>query len=76
MNQYLEREYLPAHNQRFAKAPGKAADYHRRVEASWDLREVFCLEEERTVSQDWVVRYKSRLLQLEPQRKRYLPAGR
>jgi len=74
-NGYLEREYLPEHNRRFAVAPAKRADYHRRVERGLDLRRVFCLEEQRSVSQDWVVRYQNRLLQLEPQGKRYLPAG-
>lgn len=73
-NGYLEREYLPNHNRRFAVAPAKRADYHRRVERGLDLRKVFCLEEKRTVSQDWVVRYQNRLLQLEP-RGKYLAAG-
>ena len=74
-NQYLEREYLPEHNQRFGKTPAKAANYHRPVEGGLDLRRVFCLEEERTVSQDWVLRYHNQFLQLEPKGKRYLPAG-
>ena len=74
-NQYLQQEYLPEHNRRFAKAPAQPADYHRPVPPGLDLRRVFCLEEERVVSQDWVVRYNNRLLQLEPARKRYLAAG-
>ena len=75
VNQYLEQEYLREHNRRFAKAPAQPADFHRPVEPGLDLRPVFCLEEERVVSQDWVVRYQNRLLQLEPSRKRYLAAG-
>jgi hypothetical protein len=35
---------------------------------------VFQLEEERVVSEDWVVRYKNRLLQLERQSRHWAPA--
>jgi hypothetical protein len=38
------------------------------------LDEVFWLEEERVVSEDWVVRYQNRLLQLEPQSQHWAPA--
>ena len=38
------------------------------------LDEVFWLEEERVVSEDWVVRYKNRLLQLERQSQHWAPA--
>jgi transposase len=74
-NRYLKQEYLTDHNARFSQAPAEAADYHRPVPRGLDLRPVFCLEEERVVSQDWVVRYQNRLLQLEPEGKRYLAAG-
>ena len=49
---YLEQEYWREHNRRFAKAPAQPADFHRPVEPGLDLRPVFCLEEERVVSQD------------------------
>ena len=64
-NRYLEQEYLGQHNARFAVEAARSADFHRRVEGGLDLRRVFCLEEERTVSNDWVVRYKNRWLQIE-----------
>jgi hypothetical protein len=37
------------------------------------LREVFRLETERWISNDWVVQYRGRFLQLKPQNKRYGP---
>jgi hypothetical protein len=37
---------------------------------------VFWLEEERVVSEDWVVRYKNRMLQLERQTQHWAPAKR
>jgi len=42
-----------------------SADYHRRRPTARQLDEVFWLEEERVVSEDWVVRYHNRLLQVK-----------
>jgi len=41
-----------------------SADYHRRLPRGVSLDEVFSLREDRTPSQDWVVRYRTRLLQV------------
>lgn len=54
--------------------PLSAVDYHRRRPTARQLEEVFWLEEERVVSADWVVSYKTRLLQLERQSRHYAPA--
>jgi hypothetical protein len=56
-NVYLQREYLPEHNQRFARAAARPEDYHRRAPRAVELDRIFRLESERTVSDDWVVRY-------------------
>jgi hypothetical protein len=50
------------------------ADYHRRRPTARQLDDVFWLEEERVLSEDWVVRYKNRLLQLERQNRHWAPA--
>jgi hypothetical protein len=50
------------------------ADYHRRRPTARQLDEVFWLEEERVISEDWVVRYKNRCLQLERQSQHWAPA--
>ena len=34
-NVYLEREYLPEHNRRFARAAARPEDYHRRAPRHW-----------------------------------------
>jgi transposase len=73
-NVYLEREYLPEHNQRFARAAARSEDYHRRAPRAAELDRIFRLESERTVSDDWVVRYDNRFFQLEPQSRHYAPA--
>src|SRR5438309_4793259 len=72
-NVYLERDYLPEHNRRFARAAAQREDYHRRAPRAAELDQIFRLESERTISQDWVVRYQNRFFQLEPQ-SRYAPA--
>jgi helix-turn-helix protein len=64
-NVYLERDYLPEHNGRFAREAAKAEDYHRRAPRASELDRTFRLERERTISEDWVVRYENRFFQLE-----------
>lgn len=73
-NVYLKREYLPEHNQRFARAAAKPEDYHRRAPRRAELDGIFRLESERTISEDWVVRYENRFFQLHPQSQQYAPA--
>ena len=73
-NRYLDEKYLADHNRRYARAAASAVDYHRRRPTARQLEEVFWLEEERVVSADWVVSYKTRLLQLERQSRHYAPA--
>ena len=66
-NLYLEREYLVEHNRRFARAAAKTEDYHRRAPRAAELDRIFRLEHERTISNDWVLRYHNRWFQLAPQ---------
>jgi hypothetical protein len=37
-NQYLEKQYLPDHNRRFARAAVKPEDYHGRKPSARELR--------------------------------------
>jgi hypothetical protein len=66
-NTFLETEYWADHNDRFAQAPAAAEDFHVARPRGLRLDTVFRLEETRTVSNDWVVRYANRHLQLERQ---------
>ena len=72
-NEYLAAEYLPEHNRRFARAAAAAEDYHRNRPSGEELDEVFRLETERTIGNDWVVRHQNRLFQVTRQ-SRYAPA--
>jgi transposase len=73
-NVYLEQEYLPEHNRRFTCAAAEAEDYHRRAPSAAELRKAFRLESERTISNDWVVRYDNRFFQLQARSRNYAPA--
>jgi transposase len=66
-NAYLADEYWADHNQRFARPPREDEDFHVAVARGVRLDQVFRLQDTRTVSNDWVVRYANRLLQLERQ---------
>lgn len=66
-NAFLETAYWTDHNGRFAQAPAAADDFHVARPRGLRLDTVFRLEETRTVSNDWVVRYANRHLQLERQ---------
>jgi transposase len=66
-NAFLAAEYWADHNHRFARPPTSPDDFHHAVPHRVSLDHVFRLEEPRTVSNDWVVRYANRHLQLERQ---------
>jgi hypothetical protein len=64
-HRFLQEEYLADHNARFAREPASPQDYHRNKPSARELEQVFCLETERSISNDWVVRYENRYFQLE-----------
>jgi hypothetical protein len=66
-NTFLETEYWAEHNHRFARPPASRDDFHVTVPRGVRLDMVFRLVEERTVSNDWVVRYDNRYFQIERQ---------
>jgi len=73
-NEYLEKEYLREHNRRFTRPAAKPEDYHGRKPTARELRQIFRIETERTISNDWVIRHESRSLQLQPAgQRRYGP---
>ena len=62
---FLEKEYLPEHNRRFRRSPAQPEDYHRAAPRAVELEEVFHLETDRVIGNDWVVRYENRFLQVK-----------
>ena len=72
-NRYLESEYLEEHNERFARTAASTVDYHRKAPSQKILEDVFRLETERVISNDGVVRYQNRFLQVKNQGRRTAP---
>ena len=70
-NRFLADSYLEGHNAKYAVAAREPADFHQ-APAGLDLDQVFCLEDQRKVSNDWVVQYGQRWLQLEAEGQRAL----
>jgi transposase len=66
-NAFLDAEYWADHNRRFGQPAASTDDFHVAVPRGVPLDQVFRLEEKRTVSNDWVVRYDNRSLQIERQ---------
>jgi hypothetical protein len=66
-NAFLETTYLAEHNARFAQAPASTDDFHRRTPSRVTLDRVLQLEETRVLSNDWVIRYDTRYLQVARQ---------
>jgi hypothetical protein len=64
-NRFLQEEYLADHNARFAREAAEPQDYHRKAPSAREWDQVFCLETERSISNDGVVRYENRYFQLE-----------
>jgi len=73
-NEYLAGEYLEKHNQRFAQAAASPVDYHRKPPCRRELTDVFRLETERVIGNDWVVRYQNHFLQVQKAGRKYPPA--
>jgi transposase len=74
VNEYLEQEYCDDHNRRFAVDAASEVDYHLPMPSARQLREIFRLETERSLGNDWVVRHDNRFYQVEGQSRNYAPA--
>jgi hypothetical protein len=62
-NMFLVKTYLPNINKKFSRLPACKDDAHVPV-ADANLSEILCGEHERTVTNDYVVRFECRLFQI------------
>ena len=67
-NHFLQNDYCDQLNERFAVAPRSEVDFHRSAKG-YDLASIFCIEAERTLTVDWIVRFENKFYQLQPARK-------
>jgi hypothetical protein len=75
-NRFLEERYLQAFNDKFQVPPARGINAHRKVTAGIKLEDVLCVQEFRTVGEDWCIRVNSRILQLDKKHERLALAGR
>jgi len=62
---YLREVYLPKINEKFAKAAAQPQDAHVPLTTPTSLEDILCYETPPVVSNDYVVSYKRRLLQIK-----------
>jgi transposase len=74
VNRYLETEYCDEHNRRFAIDARSEVDYHVGAPSAKRRREIFRLETERVLGNDWVVRHDNRFYQVERKGRLHAPA--
>ncbi len=67
-NKLLMESFADNLNQKFAVVPRDKADFHRSAKGC-DLASVFCIEEERSMTEDWIVRYGNSYYQMARQSK-------
>lgn len=73
-NEYLESTYLNEVNCKFAKPPINPEEAHVPLLADQALESIFCFEQQRVVSEDYVLQFERRLFQIQREERRRLPA--
>jgi len=73
-NALLSESYLDMINDKFAKPPIDSTDAHVQLLPGQRLDNILCFEESRVVTQDYVVQFERRLLQIQQQKRARLPA--
>lgn len=65
-NRFLDEVYLPKHNQRFSVPPKNNTDVHRPVgKTEAELDAIFSFQEERVLANDYTIRWRNRIFQVE-----------
>ena len=64
-NKYLKEDFLSFWNRRFTVKPKSSADAHRPLKG-YDLNAILSVQEMRTVTNDYTIRYHNRIYQIEP----------
>lgn len=69
-NEFLQETYLPKINAKFSVPPRDKEDGHVFAPSREVLTNIFCYEENRLLSNDYLIRYKTRLFQVTKTNKR------
>jgi transposase len=63
-NELLQNGFVKELNRKFARPPRSETDLHRPAPKQRELREIFCFENIRVVTNDWTVRCENRFYQI------------
>ena len=63
-NQYLWNQYIPEHNAHYAVEPASSTNVHKPLLKEHDLDEILSQRTERTVFNDFTVRFRNRFFQI------------
>lgn len=74
-NEFLEKVYIPKHNAKFAVVPARSANAHRVLLPAHKLDGILCMKLDRTVGNDYTLRYRNKFLQLEAQQEPRIRPG-
>jgi transposase len=66
-NLFVQDNYIKKHNSKFAVIAAQPTNVHRSIEG-FDLRNILCIKQKRSVQNDFTIAYNKRLFQLESQR--------
>lgn len=64
-NQFLWKVYIPGHNRRCAVDPAEPVDVHKPLLPGHDLAAILSIQFQRQVQNDFTIRHRNRLFQLE-----------
>lgn len=65
-NRFLNEVYLDKHNQKFSVPPKNKTDVHRPVgKTAAELDAIFSFQEERVIANDYTIRWRNRVFQVE-----------
>ena len=65
-NALVRKQLIPQYNRRFNVRPARDNDAHRGLAGMRDLAAILCPQEQRSVANDYTVRWSNRLFQLAP----------
>ena len=67
-NDFMENVYLPNHNAKYAVEPKSNTNFHKEANG-YNLDEILCIKETRTLTSDFTLRYNNIWYQLEKKQK-------
>lgn len=63
-NRFLQEQFLPAFNAKFCVIPASDVNVHRQLQANDNLPAILSVQSQRSINQDFTIRFKNQWLQL------------